>query len=104
MSGQREEVSFWQALSQRVADLLELAGLGDESLRPELEREIESGCGHAVAGVEAGIDGKCLGLTAEEEAGKHEQHYRERQLRNDESALQTPDAARAAAGGTGEWR
>jgi peptide chain release factor 2 len=42
MSGLREEVSFWQALSQRVADLLELAGLGDESLRPELEREIES--------------------------------------------------------------
>jgi hypothetical protein len=69
-----------------------------------MEREIKGGGGDAVAGVEAGIDGKCLGLTAEEEAGKHEQHHRERQLRNDESALQPPDTTRAAAGDTGEWR
>jgi peptide chain release factor 2 len=38
----REEVSFWQAMRGRGADLLELAGLEDESLRPELEREIDN--------------------------------------------------------------
>jgi peptide chain release factor 2 len=38
----REEVSFWQGLRQRVADLLELASLEDESLRQELEGEIEN--------------------------------------------------------------
>jgi peptide chain release factor 2 len=38
----REEVSFWQALTQHVADLLELSRMEDESLRPELEREVDS--------------------------------------------------------------
>ena len=41
LSAVREEVSFWQGLRQRVSDLLELAGMEDESLRPELEREID---------------------------------------------------------------
>ncbi len=34
-----DEVEGWQSLQQRSKDALELAGLEDESLRPELERE-----------------------------------------------------------------
>jgi peptide chain release factor 2 len=37
----REEVEHWRRSQQRVADALELAGLDDPSLRPELEREVE---------------------------------------------------------------
>jgi peptide chain release factor 2 len=39
LAAAREEVGEWHKLSQRLSDSLELAGLGDESLRPELERE-----------------------------------------------------------------
>ncbi len=38
----REEVEDWQRLTQRIDDALELAGLEDESLRPDLENEVES--------------------------------------------------------------
>jgi peptide chain release factor 2 len=41
MSALREEVETWQVLRQRVNDALELARLGDDSLRPELEAETE---------------------------------------------------------------
>ncbi len=37
----RAEVEQWDALSQRLADALELAQLGDESLRLDLEAEVE---------------------------------------------------------------
>ena len=37
----RDEVNRWRTAAQRSGDALELAGLGDPSLRPELEREIE---------------------------------------------------------------
>jgi peptide chain release factor 2 len=37
----REEVDDWRSLHQRVSDALELAQLEDESLRPDLESEIE---------------------------------------------------------------
>jgi peptide chain release factor 2 len=42
LASMREEVTFWQGLNQRAADLVELSGLDDESLRAELEREIEA--------------------------------------------------------------
>ena len=42
LSTLREEVDDWQGLAQRVADALELAGLEDESLRAELEPEVEA--------------------------------------------------------------
>ncbi len=42
LSGLRDEVEGWRALQHRVNDTLELAQLGDESLRPELEHETES--------------------------------------------------------------
>lgn len=38
----RDEVEGWKKLSQRINDSLELAELGDESLRDELESEISS--------------------------------------------------------------
>jgi peptide chain release factor 2 len=38
----RDEVEDWRSLDQRVNDALELAQLEDESLRPELERELEA--------------------------------------------------------------
>ncbi len=38
----RDEVQGWQVLSQRINDALELAQLDDESLRPELEKEVEA--------------------------------------------------------------
>lgn len=38
----REEVESWQVLRQHLHDTLELAHLEDESLRPELESEIET--------------------------------------------------------------
>lgn len=37
----RDEVNRWRQAAQRTGDALELAGLDDPSLRPELEREIE---------------------------------------------------------------
>jgi peptide chain release factor 2 len=37
----REEVDDWQKLNQTVQDSLELAEMGDETLRPELETELE---------------------------------------------------------------
>jgi peptide chain release factor 2 len=40
ISGLREELQSWRALRARLADLTELARLGDESLRVELEGEI----------------------------------------------------------------
>ncbi len=42
LAGLRDEVQGWQLLSQRINDALELAQLEDESLRPELEKEVES--------------------------------------------------------------
>ena len=36
----REKVGVWQTISQSLADTRELAELGDEELRPELEAEI----------------------------------------------------------------
>jgi peptide chain release factor 2 len=35
----RDETAAWRGLEHRVADALELAGLGDETLRAELEKE-----------------------------------------------------------------
>ncbi len=37
----REELARWRTAVQRTADALELAGLDDPSLKPELEREVE---------------------------------------------------------------
>lgn len=37
----RDEVGHWRRTQQRTADALELAQLGDDALRPELEREVE---------------------------------------------------------------
>lgn len=37
----REDVESWQGLQKRIADTLELAGLEDESLRPDLEQELD---------------------------------------------------------------
>jgi peptide chain release factor 2 len=39
LSSLREEVEDWQRVDQRVRDALDLAGLDDESLRPDLEAE-----------------------------------------------------------------
>ncbi len=41
LSSLREEVEDWRALLRQMSDALELAGLEDESLRPDLERELE---------------------------------------------------------------
>jgi len=41
LSAVRDEVNDWQKLEQSINDSLELAELGDESLRPELEAELE---------------------------------------------------------------
>lgn len=40
LSGLRTSVEGWQALSQRVKDAQELAGMDDESLQGELEKEV----------------------------------------------------------------
>jgi peptide chain release factor 2 len=37
----RDEVDRWQRVARRTADALELAGMDDPSLRPELEREVD---------------------------------------------------------------
>jgi peptide chain release factor 2 len=42
MSSLREEVEDWQSLIQRMRDAHELVSLGDESLRGELEQEVEA--------------------------------------------------------------
>jgi peptide chain release factor 2 len=41
LSAVRDEVEDWQKLAQTIQDALELAEMGDESLRPELEAELE---------------------------------------------------------------
>lgn len=41
LSALREEVNEWQRLEQMIQDALELAELGDETLRHELETELE---------------------------------------------------------------
>jgi peptide chain release factor 2 len=38
----REEIEGWRTIEQRAKDNLELAELGDEGLRPELEHEIQA--------------------------------------------------------------
>lgn len=42
LSQVREEVEGWRNLQRRLGETLELAGLGDESLRPELSAELEA--------------------------------------------------------------
>ncbi len=42
LSEVRETVTTWQTLMRKINDALELAGLDDESLRPELEAELEA--------------------------------------------------------------
>ena len=42
LSALRDEVEKWHALRQRLADALELAGLEDDSLRTELEKETDA--------------------------------------------------------------
>jgi peptide chain release factor 2 len=42
LSALREEVESWQTIKQRITDSLELAEIGDESLRHELEAETSS--------------------------------------------------------------
>lgn len=42
LSSLRDEVEEWQGLHQRLSDALELANLGDEGLRLDLEREVSS--------------------------------------------------------------
>lgn len=42
LSRLREEVTTWKGISGRIADGLELIGLGDHSLRDELEAEVET--------------------------------------------------------------
>jgi peptide chain release factor 2 len=42
ISGMRQEIEDWHNLSQRLSDARELAELGDESLRPELEPEAQA--------------------------------------------------------------
>ncbi len=37
----RDQVEDWRGVQQRVNDALELAQLEDESLRPDLESEVE---------------------------------------------------------------
>jgi peptide chain release factor 2 len=41
LSTVRDEVDDWQKLAQTIQDALELSEMGDESLRPELEAELE---------------------------------------------------------------
>lgn len=41
LSSTRDEVEDWQGLAQRIHEALELAQLEDESLRPDLEPELE---------------------------------------------------------------
>lgn len=41
ISDLRDEISSWESLRNRIHDMIELAELDDESLRPELEAEIE---------------------------------------------------------------
>jgi peptide chain release factor 2 len=41
LSALREEINEWREIKQTVSDSLELAQIGDESLRAELEHEIE---------------------------------------------------------------
>ncbi len=48
VSSLREEVESWRTFHQHLHDLIELANLEDESLRPDLEKEI--------AGLEADLD------------------------------------------------
>jgi peptide chain release factor 2 len=40
LSDLRDEVTGWRSLEKRIQDTLELAELDDESLRPDLEREV----------------------------------------------------------------
>ena len=42
LSDLRDEVQGWHALEKRINDTLELAELEDESLRPDLERELDA--------------------------------------------------------------
>jgi peptide chain release factor 2 len=42
LSAMRDEIESWDELAQRIHDTLELAQLEDESLRPDLERELEA--------------------------------------------------------------
>lgn len=42
LSSTRDEVEDWQGLAQRIHEALELAQLEDESLRPDLEPELET--------------------------------------------------------------
>jgi peptide chain release factor 2 len=42
VSGLRDEVESWNSLKQQIHDLTELAKLGDESLRADLETEIQT--------------------------------------------------------------
>jgi peptide chain release factor 2 len=48
IAGLRGEVTAWRALERRIADALELAGLGDDSLRADLDAE--------TAGIEQEVD------------------------------------------------
>lgn len=41
LAGVRDEVESWRSLQQRLHDALELAGMDDESLRPDLEAETQ---------------------------------------------------------------
>ena len=38
----RQEVAGWHGLRQRIADAMELAELGDESMRAEIQAELEA--------------------------------------------------------------
>jgi peptide chain release factor 2 len=38
----KAEVESWRVFSRHVQDMLDLAGLGDESLRPDLEKEVSA--------------------------------------------------------------
>jgi peptide chain release factor 2 len=42
LSSYQEEIRDWQMITQRISDSLELASLGDESLKSELESEVSS--------------------------------------------------------------
>jgi len=61
LSGLRLEVEDWRRLEQRVDDALELARLEDESLRPDLEAEVQA--------VEAEIERRELKVML---SGKHD--------------------------------
>jgi len=41
LAGLRDEIEGWSKLRQRIQDVLELAELDDESMRPELEEELD---------------------------------------------------------------